>query len=306
MLCSHQTRLLHQAALRYKSDKAFGKDLDKACDVRAGDKGADIACPSDLKRVEQTGVMVFMDVGVLTEGEMKNLTGQPANKLKVEKKLEVETGLKSPLGGEAKYFVVSLSGLPASDILAMRRARVWSDTFLSCEDFLLQAANQLLKDQASKLYTHFREENASNNPKHLKNDAGYVNLAEVAEMIDDNARTIPQDGQPEQRADDDAHSVSEDEGEGVKAVHAGAQMKMAANKSKQAAKGRAKKAQSDSAKALDEEEVAMECADMEGMEPELRQVATKLKSLPKCFTKLNVNSIMDGAKIGRSIEAAGG
>ena len=118
--------------------------------------------------------------------------------------------------------------------------------------------------------------------------------------------TIPQDGQPEQRADDDAHSVSEDEGEGVKAVHAGAQMKMAANKSKQAAKGRAKKAQSDSAKALDEEEVAMECADMEGMEPELRQVATKLKSLPKCFTKPNVNSIMDGAKIGRSIEAAGG
>ena len=191
MLCSHQTRLLHQAALRYKSDKAFGKDLDKACDVRAGDKGADIACPSDLKRVEQTGVMVFMDVGVLTEGEMKNLTGQPANKLKVEKKLEVETGLKSPLGGEAKYFVVSLSGLPASDILAMRRARVWSDTFLSCEDFLLQAANQLLKDQASKLYTHFREENASNNPTHLKNDAGYVNLAEVAEMIDDNARNHP-------------------------------------------------------------------------------------------------------------------
>lgn len=280
-----------------------------AVNVSMGENEANIAQPSNVYDKEFRGMEIFIELGVLSESELKKIVDDVPN----TKALKLEAHqLPDQVGEITSYYLVSLEGMSCSQIHSMRRVKIFTTVGTSHEEVLLSASKQLTLGHGTNVWKHYANLQRAQNPTHLRDGAGYQNILTIQDIImrAESLKEKNKVGHPSLESsalgDDQSESEEETTGKVVQAVSTNRSSRLA----KQAAEKKGKKAQgrpkSKSARAGADDISDAAVVDVESLPNELKIVVEALKAAPKCFAGLDPARILAGEKLMRSVEGVWG
>lgn len=127
--------------------------------VAAQDLNPEVKKRQNVHHDTATGVEVMVEVGVLTESELKQLMERVSDAdVELGATLKTANIVSAPmidhLGDMANLYVISLRNLPCHEIHSLRRMKVFSSSLLNLQECLVEAARQLGEAQPKNLFQH--------------------------------------------------------------------------------------------------------------------------------------------------------
>lgn len=264
----------------------------------------------------EAGKEVFQEVAVLTDQElmdvMKRTQGTELDRTKETGSIPVS--MRDQLGQPVSLHVVSLKGIPCSEIHSLRRLRIFSRQGLVLQDLLAEASRLLQDDELQKQHQHHAATRLANQPTGLKDtstrhiptlqtleDKYNKNTAKRKSLVAEAKAALEED---EEEDDEDSQAPSEEDGVVV--------MSMPSKTTDIPSKGKGKRRRGNSpTKGSTKEEKkgkdgreSIEISDAGDIDPDLLEVAKRLGNVPACFAALNPQEILEKKpKIGRSLDA---
>ena len=264
---------------------------------------------------------MYFEIGVLTESELTNLTSLPSTALKMKAcKMQLEDGSRTPV------HLVSLAGLSCGQVHGMRKMKVYCDSFTSHVELLLQAAQQLRQDQGAECFDFASAQAAKARPDPLS-PVGRLRVQSLADAIE-TARGITQSRLREQQlAAEEEEDASDNDGDDLESLLHKAeereqeislvkpQFSSMSKRQRVLEPAKKKKAKRKASQSPDRSLAGKsslislrgeedEIVDISALDPEMQMVASKYSTPPVCLKRLNVNRILAGEFLGRSIAAA--
>ncbi len=199
--------------------------------ARQNDINPEATKRQNVNKESTTEVKVWVEVGVLTESELKQLMDrlvpggggfeESSNVLKSSSILPVS--MKDHLGENASLYVVSLRNLPCHEIHSMRRMQVASTSLMSLQDCLVEASRQLSDRHGDVAFKHHVTEQLAHLPSGFKDTGGLRHLQDVNSMLakvqkkasklaEAKAAKAKADAEDEQSAGESQQEPSESEG----------------------------------------------------------------------------------------------
>ena len=262
------------------------------------------------------GQEIYVEVGLLTEAEMTELIervdGEKIDKLKTT---DVKSfNLKDHLGCSTTMYLVSLRGIPCSEIHGLRRMKVFCSSIIHQDKILLEAHRQLQAQQHNKLYEHHVAKHISVLPAGFHNTSGFKSIQTLADIQGKVERKKQRLAAAEMAAavgaDSQQESEADSESEGAVIVDNPHQDKAPSMISSLRKNRRRKGAATAGTTGNAPNEKGTPIVDVpdgqEGdLDPELLPVAERLGNVPPSFLALNPEKIMsEKRKCGRSLDGA--
>lgn len=242
---------------------------------------------------------MYFEIGVLTESELTNLTSLPSTALKMKAcKMQLEDGSRTPV------HLVSLAGLSCGQVHGMRKMKVYCDSFTSHVELLLQAAQQLRQDQGAECFDFASAQAAKARPDPLS-PVGRLRVQSLADAIE-TARGITQSRLREQQlAAEEEEDASDNDGDDLESLlHKAEEREQEISLVKPQFSSMSKRSLAGKSSLISLRGEEDEIVDISALDPEMQMVASKYSTPPVCLKRLNVNRILAGEFLGRSIAAA--
>ncbi|CAE7215300.1 unnamed protein product [Symbiodinium sp. CCMP2592] len=274
----------------------FKNKFGRACRLRLGEEEStvDIPRPSNVTDFEETALEVFVELGVLTEGEYEKLSGHICSNISGPVLRAEMIELPSQLGVPKKFFLISLEGLGCDVVHGLRRCRVSCRFGIRHEELLLQAAKQLIEGQGQAVYSFHTSEQLEKNPKGLTNDQAFNSIKTLDCLKEKLQKAViqkaakPEANKPE--SDDEPPEGSR---------------KVQPAQSSRVARGVAiQPKRRSSGKKKGEREDVSTLEDPDNIPPALQPVTAALKTVPKCFASCDPVRLLNGERLMRSVDAA--
>ena len=284
---------------RLDKDPKFKSKFARACRLRNGEEdesAADIPRPSNVKDFEENSMEIFVELGLLTEGEFEKLTGQACVNLSgpVLKAEMIE--LPSQFGMPKKFFLFSSEGLGCDIVHGLRRCRVSCRFGILHEELLLQAARQLIEGQGQAVFSFHAEQQLEKGPKGLTSDQSFNavrTLDGLKERIQKLSSQKPAKAESAQPASDDEPP------DGCRKV----QLAQSSRVARGVVQPKRKSAAAKKRAAADRDEASI-LEDSDNIPQALQPVVAALKSTPRCFASCDPVRILNGERLMRSVDAA--
>lgn len=159
--------------------------------ARQNDSNPQVTKRQNVNRESINEVKISVEVGVLTESELKQLMDrlvpggggfeESSNVLKSSSILPVN--MKDHLGENASLYVVSLRNLPCHEIHSMRRMQVASTSLMSLQDCLVEASRQLSDRHGDVAFKHHVTEQLAQLPSGFKDTGGLRHLHDIPSLL---------------------------------------------------------------------------------------------------------------------------
>ena len=94
------------------------------------------------------GQMIFYDIGLASESEVSKLFGFNAKQLSL-----AAINVTVEEGKEMNLFPISLAGMPAGDVAAMRKLRCYQRASIQMKDLLLRPERQIARQQGQEVFS---------------------------------------------------------------------------------------------------------------------------------------------------------
>lgn len=283
--------------------------------------------PSLVQTTNERGTEVYFEVGLVTASELLKLSkGVAASAVKMK-----TTAERNEHGEKQDLYLISLAGMGAGDVAAMRKIKVFDRVHLSHGQLLLQPCNQIRLEQGEVVFDHNFAREVAQKTDGLK-PAGRLRLPtlasiqEKADMVIANRRlaeaALAGDKSLEGVEVRSEETGSESDGdENDQKAKAGAPKRalgiMVASRlqseGKKGGKDKKKSAPKKNARERSPSPSSVHSKsrlfqDSEGkyqLDEEMRKVAAKCKTTVSSLGNLNVHRILLGEKLGVSISSVG-
>ncbi len=259
------------------------------------------------------GNEIYVEVGLLTEAEIAELIervdGEKIDKLKTT---DVKSfNCKDHLGGSTTMYLVSLRGIPCSEIHGLRRMKVFCSSIIHQDKILLEAHRQLQVQQHNKLYEHHAAKHISALPAGFHSTSGFKGiqtLADIQGKVERKKQKMAEMAAAVGVGDSPQESEADSESEEAVIVDNPHQDK-APSMISSIRKNRRKKA-TPTVSTTGKGEKGTPTVDVpdgqeDDLDPELTVVVERLGNVPPSFLALNPEKIMsEKRKCGRSLDGA--
>lgn len=192
-----------------EEDKTKIEEIQEAIDrkskmVEEGNTN-DIRPLSDISLDSAYGFQIFQDIGLCSKDDIQRWTQQTPKTLNI-------SGFKAKLDGPGKnsteLFPVSLLGLPADELAAIRKARIFYSSSASRSEYHLLHDNQLAKSQSQNVFNFLTDLAISKRPGKLSGSPiTKAELEEKAQKIEAkaeaNIQDVPQEAGSSSESDSD-------------------------------------------------------------------------------------------------------
>lgn len=293
--------------------------------VAAQDLNPEVKKRQNVHHDTATGVEVMVEVGVLTESELKQLMERVSDAdVELGATLNTANIVSAPmidhLGDMANLYVISLRNLPCHEIHSLRRMKVFSSSLLNLQECLVEAARQLGEAQPKNLFQHRQAQEKDKLPSGFKDTGGTRHLQDIQSLISKVAKKTEKAvakaaaakaaaaaEDEEDTGEDDRQSRSEQESDAseseveVRKVAPAHAVKQEAGSKRPNSGAAAAKKRSKTKEPSDDEDFEGGSQEITG---EFLKCVKKLGSVPQCFYQLKPEEIMKKKqKIGRSLDA---
>ena len=254
--------------------------------------------------LENRGQKVFVEFGLLLDGEFEELVGKHA------KPYVQETQLQNQHGSMQNVRIISLAGLSCGQIHAMRRIQIFCNCCMSMQEMVLEAEKQLHEGQAELVFAFSQDKLLKKLPNVLKSPTAQGiftvqelmarDASQMASLIDLEAMpAAPVSRRAEAQAPitkkpgKNKRKASGDTPTAPSVSMFGAEVTDIAKRAASDGGKRSKGPKSDSQVG----EAGLP-AGSEGLPAELQRVVKGLGKVPDCFEGLSIEAVLSGKKIG--------
>ena len=261
---------------------------------------------------EHRGTKVFMEFGLVTPAELEQLTAVQGCRPSAP-----ATQMTTQVGTTQHMHVILLNGLDCGTIHSMRRVQVYTDTFISQEEMLLEAARQLHEQQPQNVFDHNYARLLKTSPVGLKEANGQRHLQTVADITANSTgnlglSTIDLTNMPVSNVSRRAAAVLPNKKRkaakpsGAEAVPEGQCIPLSAAPSRKRGKGPdvVDGAETCSQTSRVSATGAMP-AGAETLPPELKKVSQAMGQVPQCFRNISIEKLLLGEKLGNQLKGVG-
>lgn len=295
--------------LRFQSDKAYKQIFVSAVAILTGEKPAEFTLWK-VDDVEATGYEVWTEGILLTESEFTRLVGSTPSACKV-KPLDATRQMPNEEGKMGDMYLLSAGGIPFEVLNGLRRIRVFYRTYIQSQEHLLQPSDQIHPDQGQEVAAFNQKKAKEAMPSGLR-ASGYHLLPTLEEMQvkaeQAEARRVQKEKEKEVEVEPGEGAQTDSDVEVVPTTGISRRLQ---NRENIKADNKKKKDAKKAAKAKKGDDVAVELQDgeegklFESLDSDMQSVAQKCKqfprSIPQWLFHLDVNRILQGEKLGRSI-----
>lgn len=142
-----------------------------------------------MQKKNETGTIVFYDVGLVSESEVVKLTGYTAQQLKLTpcgpedpKDPKSSELIRNEEGGRQKLFLISLAGLDCGTLASLRKFRTYSTISLSLDNHIQPFTKQLHASQGNLVFEGCQTSMLANMPAGVK-ATGHHHLPTVENLV---------------------------------------------------------------------------------------------------------------------------